>query len=188
MAFVYKAVKKDNKNYQKYVDFEQRYLEETPQDILKQHNYAYDHLGEELYRKIASITAHGATVISDDERKIYLVLIHDLNCHFDFDTPMAWVLLLENHMVLVNCDIDYEDGPLDNSTKWYKFTYLVQPLVLPNLLQNREEEIKQYILEALTVYSNNEYETALPIFKTKFQKFDMEVIFDQLYHFKGYNN
>ena len=188
MTFVYKKVEKDDVEYQKYVDFEQRYLEETPIEILEVHNYAYDHLGDKRYREIASIATHGATLISDDEREIYLVLIHDLNCHFDFDTPMAWVLLLENHMVLVNCDIDYEDGPLDNGTKWYKYTYLVQPLVLPNLLQNREEEIKQYILEALTLYSKNEYETRLPIFKTKFPKFDMEVIFDQPYQFKGYNN
>ena len=75
MTFVYKDVKKDDADYQKIIDLDQRYMEETPKEILETHNYAYAHLGDKRYREICSIGSRGAYIVSDDERKIVLLMI-----------------------------------------------------------------------------------------------------------------
>lgn len=186
MTLVYRAVKKDDADYQKYVALEQRYMEETPNELLKKHNYLYSSVGSSYYKKAFSICVGDATVISDDERKIDFLLMHFENIDPDYySTPMAWVLFFDHYIILVNCERDNDVGSLDNGNKWYKNIYLVEPLVLSELIQNREEEIKQYIIEALTAYSESGYAGGrLPIFTKR----DTEVIFDQPYQFPGYCN
>lgn len=186
MTFVYRAVKKDDADYQKYVDLEQRYMEETPKNILKKHNYLYVFEGEHRYRETFHMDHGDATLISHTEREVYLILIHDMDVDPDYySTPMAWVLFFDHFIVLINCECEGSMGSLDNGNKWHKNIYLVEPLILPDLIQNREKEIKQYILEALTAYSKSGYAGGgLPIFT----RYDTEVIFDQPYQFKGYNN
>ena len=186
MTFVYKNVEKDDAEYQKYVDFEQRYLEETPKEVLKKHNYLYSYQGDSFYRGNSVIANREVIVISDDERKVDLIEIHSEDMDPDYySTPMAWVLFFDNYMVLMNCEYKGDMGALDNGNKWFKNIYLIEPLVLSELIKNREEEIKQYILEALTAYSESGYSGGMsPIFI----RHDTEVIFDQPYQFKGYNN
>lgn len=185
MTFVYKDVKKDDADYQKYIDFEQRYINETPTDILKAHNYEYAHLGDKHYREIFSNVNRRVTVISDDERKIDLLMIHEQDADYNYcQTPDAWILFFEHYMILINFYHDYDEGLLENGNKWYKDTFLVEPLILPDSIKNREEEIKQYILEALTVYSDSDHNGGTLL---KFTKGDSEVIFDQSYEFRGYN-
>lgn len=112
-------------------------------------------------------------------------MIHEWDADYNYcQTPDAWVLFYEHYMILINFYDDYNQGSLDNGNTWYQRTYLVEPLVLPELIQNREEEIKQYILEALTVYSGSDHYGRIYL---KFTKRDPKVIFDQPYQFRGYN-
>jgi len=76
MTFVCKTVKRDDVDHQKYVDLEQRYMEEIPNELLKKHNYLYSSVGNSYYKKAFSICVGDATVISDDVRKIDLLLMH----------------------------------------------------------------------------------------------------------------
>ncbi|NNP71779.1 hypothetical protein A7P53_04755 [Acinetobacter defluvii] len=187
MTFVYKHyVKKDDADYQKIINLDQRYMEETPKEILETHNYAYAHLGDKRYREIFPIGSRGAyNIVSDDERKIVLLMIHECDGDYNYcQTPDAWVLFFEHYMILINFYHDCNVGPLENGHKWYKDTFLVEPLVLPDSIQNREEEIKRYILEALTVYSDSDHNGGTLL---KFTRGDCEVIFDQPYQFRGYN-
>lgn len=185
MTFVYKKVKKDDTEYQKYVDLEQRYMEETPKEILETHNYAYAHLGDKRYREICSIGSRGAYIVSDDERKIVLLMIHEWDADYNYcQTPDAWVLFFEHYMILINFYDDYDGGSLENGNKWYQQTYLVEPLVLSELLQNREEEIKEYIFEALTALSDSDHYGRIYL---KLTKRADKIIFDQPYEFRGYN-
>lgn len=185
MTFVYKNVEKDDVEYQKYADLEQRYINETPTDILKAHNYQYAHLGDKRYREIYSNVNRWLTVISDDERKIDLLMIHEDDADYNYcQTPNAWVLFFEHSMILINFYDDYDGGSLANGNEWYQRTYLVEPLVLPELVQSREEEIKQYLLEALTVYSESHHYGRIYL---KLTKRADKIIFDQPYEFRGYN-
>ena len=185
MTFVYKDVKKDDADYQKIIDLDQRYMEETLKEILEKHNYAYAHLGDKRYREICSIGSRGAYVISDDERKIDLLMIHECDGDYNYcQTPDAWVLFFEHYMILINFYHDYDEGPLENGNKWYKDTFLVEPLLLPDSIKNREEEIKQYILEALTAYSDSDHNGKIYL---KLTKRDAKIVFDQPYEFRGYN-
>lgn len=186
MTFVYKDVKKDDADYQKIIDLDQRYMEETPKEILETHNYAYAHLGDKRYREIFPIGSRSAyNIVSDDERKIDLLMIHDWHADYNYcQTPDAWVLFFEHYMILINFYDDYDGGLLENGNEWYQRTYLVEPLVLPESIQNREEEIKQYILEALTVYSDSDYYGKIYL---KLTKRDAKIVFDQPYEFRGYN-
>lgn len=186
MTFVYKHyVKKDDADYQKIINLDQRYMEETPKEILETHNYAYAHLGDKRYREICSIASRGACIISDDERKIDLLMIHDQDADYNYcQTPDAWVLFFEHYMILINFYDDYDQGLLDNGNTWYQRTYLVEPLVLPELIQIREEEIKQYIWEALTAYSDSDHYGRI---YRKLTKRDAKIVFDQPYQFRGYN-
>ena len=185
MTFVYKTVKKDDAEYQKIVDLEQRYINGTSTDILKAHNYEYAHLGDKHYREIYSNVNRRLTIISDDERKIDLLMIHEWDADYNYcQTPNAWVLFFEHSMILINFYHDYVEGPLENGNKWYQQTYLVEPLVLSELLQNREEEIKEYIFEALTALSDSDHYGRIYL---KLTKRADKIIFDQPYEFRGYN-
>ncbi|MEF9956485.1 MAG: hypothetical protein RSA22_10805 [Acinetobacter sp.] len=185
MTFVYKKVKKGDADYQKIIDLDQRYIGKTPKEILEKHNYAYAFLGDKRYREICSIASRGAYIISDDERKIDFLFIHEWDADYNYcSTPDAWVLFFEHYMILINFYHDYDEGALENGNKWYKHSFLVEPLVLPDSIQNREEEIKQNLLEALTAYSESDHNGGtLP----KFTKREPKVIFDQPYQFRGYN-
>ena len=186
MTFVYKDVKKDDADYQKIIDLDQRYMQETPKEILEMHNYAYAHLGDKRYREIFPIGSRGAyNIVSDDERKIDLLMIHEQGGDYNYcQTPDAWVLFFEHYMILINFYHDYDEGPLENGNKWYKDTFLVEPLLLPDSIKNREEEIKQYILEALTAYSDSDHNGKIYL---KLTKRDAKIVFDQPYEFRGYN-
>lgn len=72
-------------------------------------------------------------------------------------------------------------GCLRMGGRWLKESYFVEPLVLPELVQNQEEEIKQYIVEALTAFNEGGGR------KYMFTKIDTEVIFNRPYQFRGYN-
>lgn len=181
MAFVYKAVRAEDEDYQKYIRLEQRYMEETPKEILEKHNYLYNYEGDSFYRKKSSIGIRGVSVVFDDEREIYLLLIHPEDSRPDYSTPMAWVLFVGIEMILMNCECEDDMGSLESGKKWYKNRYLVETLVLGDSMQNKEEEIKQYIADALTVFSESGR-------KLSFESISTEVLFDQTYCFKGYNN
>lgn len=185
MAFVYKTVKKDDANFQKYLQIEKRYVDEINKEIMARHNYLYNHNMDRyvanFYEEISS-NCSVVYVVANDEKAIYLVLIHVDNVSFDYDTPMAWVLFVDNQMILMNCDYNDEMGVLDNGERWLRESYLVEPLVLPNMIRDLEDTIKQIIIEALTIYSKR------GAAKLTFSVIHTEVIFDQPYVFRGYNN
>lgn len=184
MTFVFKTVKKEDAEYQKYIDFEQRYINETPKEVMERHNYLYNHNVDRyianFYEKNSS-NSNIVYVVADNEKAVCLVLIHFDNVSFDYDTPMAWLLFIDNQMILMNCESIDDMGVFDNGERWLKESYLVEPLVLPESLQNREEEIKQYIVDAFSIFSER------GAAKLTFAIINSEVVFDQPYEFKGYN-
>lgn len=117
MTFVYKTIKKDDAEYKKYIDFEQRYIIETPKEIMEKHNYLYNHNIDKyvanFYEKKSS-NSNVVYVVANDEKSVYLVLIHYDNVSFDYDTPMAWLMFVENQMILINFESIDDMGVFEN--------------------------------------------------------------------------
>ena len=81
----------------KYWKLWDRYVSETPESVMKEHNY----------RRPDHNSFFGLKFIVDDDADVFIIQAHPEDVSFDFETPMALVLFLRGIMILLNCGYGY---------------------------------------------------------------------------------
>ncbi|MCP5177891.1 MAG: hypothetical protein H6997_10125 [Moraxellaceae bacterium] len=172
MTFIRKIINKNDNDYVKYLSFLRRYLTETPKHILNKHNYRYDkeNIGSTIFASV------------DEENLIYLLLVHFEDFR-EYETPMAWILVVEEKIILFNCAFEDEIFVEENK-RYLKESYFVEPMALPEFFLEREQELKRYIADGLVAFSKTD---SVPK-SLMFEDVQVEVVFDVPYVFLGNQN
>lgn len=136
--FSYLRIEKDEKN--KYWLMWDRYLTENPVSVLKKHNFAYPALNDPIY----------LSVCADEERSIFLMLVHCEDVDFALNaTPMAWVIFVDDNMILLNCGYEHEFCVDPQGEEWVEESFSFEHFDVPDQIEDTSQVLEENIKEAL---------------------------------------